>query len=266
MREDYTAYAKLPGINWGTLREMQQSPQRYHHRQTTPLDDTPSMALGRLIHTATLEPERLNEVYAVWAASGGSRRTNAYKAWAAEHADKELITEDELMTALGASLAVRSHRTARQVLRGGKVEHSLRWVDPVTHMRCKARPDHIKKNGGLTDLKSTTTVNAEDFGRLARRLGYYGQMAFYRRAARHNGYPDGPVRIIAVEQKPPFEVAVFRLDEDLLAAGDRLVSRLLADVYKWRKRGRWPARYEEEVALQMWIPDELMTDEIEVLS
>ena len=267
-RPDYTAYANLRGLNWGTLREMQHSPKHFHHRLTTPLEDSPSMATGRLIHTAVLEPELLDEVYAIW--EGGRRGTNAYKAWVEEEAmGKEEVTRAEYENALACSAAVWAHRKARQVLAGGRTEVSLCWIDPETHMYCKARPDHLKRTGALTDLKSSTgTLDAREFGRNAAKLGYHGQLGYYHRGLRILGYPEAPVRIVHVEQKPPHDVAVYTIPEYVLDAGEQLAITLMKEVQLWRSRGRWPGHAEDEQPIQFpdWaLPAITYTDEIEVL-
>lgn len=269
VRDDYNAYAALRGLNWGTLREMGKSPLHFHTRLTVPLEDTKSMQIGRLFHTAILEPQLVDDVYCIW--EGGRRGTNAYKEWLAEcAAGREEVSREELETAQAAAASVWRHPAARRVLRGGKVEVSIQWVDPETHMRCKARPDHLRRSGALTDLKSTTTADSREFGRNAAKLGYHGQLGFYRRGLRVLGYPDAPVRIIAVEQKPPHDVLVYTIPDYVLDAGEQLAVKLMKEVQVWRKRGRWPGRAADEQPLQFpdWaLPaDDLAYDEIEVLS
>jgi len=263
---DFTTYSKIRAVNWGTLAAMQRSPAHYRYRLLTPREDSDAMRLGRVIHTAVLEPEMLETRYAVW--EGGRRGTNAHKEWLAEQGEREPITAADLEKGQGVALAVSKHERARMVLRGGRVESTLRWVDPVTHIRCKARPDHIR-GGNLTDLKSSKDIDAHQFGRTVANLGYHGQLAFYARGLIATSRVEDPVvRIVAVEAEPPHDVAVYRLDDDTLYAGDLLVGRLLAEVALWRKRGRWPGRYEEETLLQFpaWaLPAYLLLGEIEVL-
>ena len=224
------------------------------------------MDLGRLIHTAVLEPERLDH-YAVW--SGGRRGTNEHKAFLAEVGDREVTTSADFEKAQAIAAAVWAHRVARRVLRGGRTEQMLTWVDPATHLRCKGRVDHIR-GGALSDLKSTRDVEARAFGRSIESFGVHAQMAFYRRGMAASGYPDGPTRLIAVEQEPPHEVAVYLLPEEVLYAGDLIITKLLHEVRLWRGRRRWPGRYEEETPLQFpaWaLPsDSDYSDAIEVLS
>jgi hypothetical protein len=266
--QDHSTYRRSPGVNWSTLSAMRQSPAAYHHRLTTPREATPAMLLGRLIHTAVLEPAQLLTDYAVW--EGGRRGTNEHKAWLAEIGDREQTTTADMEKALAIAEAVRSHPAAHRALRGGHAEKSLHWTDPATRLRCKGRVDHIRFDRGettLTDLKSTRQVEPRAFGRSVEAFGIHGQLALYRRGMDVLGYKPGPVRIVAVEQEPPHEVAVYLVPDEVLDAGAQLVDRLLAEVKKWRTRRRWPVRFEDEVALQFptWaIPE--YDDDIEVLS
>ena len=265
-RPSIKAYMHRRAVNWSTLSEMQKSPLAYQHRLTTPRESTPAMDLGRLVHTAVLEPERLETDYAVW--SGGRRGTNEYKEWVLENAGREVTTVTDFEKAQAIAAAVWAHKAARRVLRGGRTEQTLTWTDPVTHLRCKGRVDHIR-GGALSDLKTTRTVEPRAFGRSVESFGSHAQMAFYRRGMAASGYPDGPTRLIAVEQEPPHEVAVYVVPEEVLFAGDLIVGKLLHEVRLWRSRRRWPVRYEEETTLDFpsWAlaSDSDYSNEIEVL-
>ncbi len=265
MQTDFSSYRKARGVNWSTLTAMQKSPLHYHHRLITPREDTPAMAQGRLIHTAVLEPERLDADYAVW---NGRRGTNAYKEWLEGQAGRQIVTVEEYGKALNIADAVWHHPVARQVLAGGKTEQMLTWIDPATRLLCKARPDHIRGRN-LADLKSTRDVDAHYFGRTSANLGYHGQMAFYRRAVvACRRVVDPVVRFVVVEQEPPHDVAVYVLSEDVLYVGDQLVQRLLDLVVRYRRFTRPPGAHptEEPLAFPTWAWPEDMSDEIEVLS
>lgn len=264
MRENFTTYRTRRAVNWSTLSAMRESPARYHYRIHNEAEPTQAMLLGRLIHTAVLEPQRLEVEYAVW--DGGRRNTNDYKDWLDEIGDAEPTTRADMEKALAISAAVHSHRVAQRLLRAGMVERTLTWIDPVTRIRCKGRPDHMHR-GALTDLKSTRDIDARAFGNSCHKFGYHAQMAFYRRGMDAKGMDYGPTRLIAVEAEPPHEIAVYVLGEDVLAAGDALVSRLLHEVKHWRRRGQWPGRYPNETPLEFpsWGLPELDFGEIEVL-
>jgi hypothetical protein len=204
------------------------------------------MRLGRAIHTAVLEPD-LFPVH--WTLYDGRRAGNAWAEFAEVNSGKGILTVDEYETVLNIRDAVHRHKVARRLLRYGKSEVTLRWVDPVTRIRCKARLDHLRGDA-LTDLKSTKDIDNRTFGRLAANMGYAGQFGFYRLGLLATGHDIAPVRTIAVESAAPHDVAVFTVDEDVLEVGVMEVRRLLHMVKECRRRRRWPGRYPDEESLE----------------
>jgi hypothetical protein len=95
------------------------------------------------------------------------------------------------------------------------------------------------------DLKTSRDVEPRAFGRTSANLLYHAQLAFYRRGLIAKGYAPRPVHIIAVESQAPFDCMVYEVDEDVLFAGDELVTKLLHQVKTCRRRyGKrpWPGR------------------------
>ncbi len=242
--EDYCA---IDAINWSTLKEMHRSPLHYRHRRSTPREDTPRLALGRAIHTAVLEPVRFEDEYAVFA--GGRRGTNDYKAFEAENADRTILKREDAELCMAVRDAVHAHRTAVSLL-AGESEVTATWTDERTGLACKARVDHLDGEC-IVDLKTTSTVDEREFERTAARMLYHGQLAHYR-----NGIGGGPNPvIIAVEIEPPFDVAVFRLSDDAMYAGEMLVEDLLLRVSNCTAEDSWPGRYadEQELTVPEWM-------------
>jgi hypothetical protein len=234
----FDEYAAIKATNWSTLRAMAISPKHYQYALTTPRPDTPAMRLGRAVHTATLEPD----VFPLqWTVYDGRRAGKVWDEFAAVNADKSILTVDEYETALAIRDAVHAHKSARRLLRYGKPEVSLRWVDKQTRQRCKGRLDWLRGDT-LIDLKTSRDVDPHAFGRTAAQLDYHGQLAFYRRGLLATGHNPGPVYIIAVENSGPFDVMVYEVDDDVLAWGDEIVGSLLHQLKVCRKRRSWPGR------------------------
>ena len=242
----FADYQAIKAVNFSTLKEMARSPLHYQHRLTTPREDTSRMAFGRAIHTAVLEPDRFPLDYVVF--EGPRRAGGVWDEFKAVHAGKTILKLEEYETCLDVRDAVRGHRVARRLLRYGKPEVALQWVDPITRMKCKARLDWLRGDV-LTDLKSTGDVENRTFGRLSARMAYHCQLAFYRMGLIATGHKPAPVRIVAVEVDAPHDVAVLAVDEDVLYAGEMEVRRLLRMVKTCRRKRRWPGRYEEEESL-----------------
>lgn len=268
LQQSWAAYEADRSINWSLLREMAKSPRHYQHRLTTPRPDTPAMRLGRAVHTATLEPDLFPLQWTVW---DGRRAGKEWQEFAAVNADKSILTVEEYESALAIRDAVHGHKSAGRLLRHGRPEVTLKWTDPETRQRCKGRLDWLCGDT-LTDLKTSRDVEPRAFGRAFAQLWYHGQLAFYRRGLRACGHAQGPVYVIAVEAAAPFDVMVYEVGEDELAAGDDLVRTLLWQVKDCRKAYRnrpWPGRDSGIAPLQfpLWaLPESEYSGTIEVLS
>lgn len=260
----FDEYAALPGVNWSTLKDMGKSPLHYRHRIQEERADTPRMAIGRAVHTAVLEPDRFALEYAVY--EGARRAGKEYEAFAAANAGRTILRVDEYERCLAIRDAVRTDKDARRLLRRGQPEVVLRWIDPATRLQCKARLDWLYR-GELTDLKTTADVDGFTFGRLAGRMLYHGQLAYYRAGLDVLGHKAAPVRIVAVEADPPHDVGVFRLPDEALDAGRDMVAELLAKVRKHRRSRRWPGRYQGEQVLELapWLLDSDDDSELELM-
>jgi exodeoxyribonuclease VIII len=260
-RESYDEYAAIRAVNWGTLKELAKSPKHYRHRLATPRTDNPAMAFGRAVHSAVLEPDRFPVEFTVY--TNGDRRGNEWKEFAAANADKTILKTAEYEKALAVRDAVRGHKRARQLLRRGKAEQSIVWIDPQTRIRCKARLDFVGPLG-MFDLKTTGDIDQRIFGGVVARMNYVGQLAFYSNGLRALGI-DRPVYIIAVEAEAPHDVAVFPVDEDTLDMGRDQVYELLHLLAGCRKRRSWPGQCPREAPL--WLPSwayPIPSDEIEI--
>lgn len=250
------AYDAIKAEHWSVLKEMRKSPLHYRYRELHAPEETPAMLLGRGAHTAILEPLQFMREYVLW--DNGDRRGNAWKEFEATHtaAGKTILKRAEYDLCVAMQEAVRSHPEASKYLARGRAEQVVTWTDDETGLFCKMRADWLCDVPGLqvlVDVKSTNTVDAVLFGSNAARMGYYAQLAHYGRGLRAVGLPM-PAKLIAVESKPPHDVAVFDVDGDALAAGEEEVRELFGKVVECRASGEWPGRYatEQQLRLPAW--------------
>lgn len=244
-------YDAIDAVHWSTLKEMRKSPLHYRYRELNPLEPTPAMLLGQGAHTAVLEPMQFLRDYVLF--EGEARRGNAWKEFEAAHAGKTILKRPEYDLCVAIQGAVRAHPKASKYLARGRAEQVITWFDEPTGLPCKSRLDWLCDVPGLAtlvDLKSTATIDAVLFGANAARMGHYAQVAMYWRGLRAVGLPM-PAKLIAVEQKPPHDVAVFDVDGDALAAGEEEVAELLLKVADCRAKGEWPGRYADEQPLRL---------------
>ncbi len=247
----HVEYAAIEAVHWSCLKEMRKSPLHYRHRELHPPEETPTMRLGRAGHTAILEPMQFLRDYALF--DGPVRRGKAWEAFEALHADKTILKHDEYDPCVAMHDAVSEHPIASQFFARGRSEQAVTWIDPETGLACKARIDRLSEAEGfegLIDVKTTGTIDSRLFGTLAARMGYYAQLAHYTMGLRVHGILVPP-RIVAIEAKPPHDIAVFDIDGDTLEAGMQEVRELLAKVKECRERGAWPGRYAQEQPLHL---------------
>lgn len=246
----FAEYERLRGERWSDLQYMATSPLAYREHKLNPKGPTRIMDNGSAIHTAVLEPHLFDAEHVLY---DGRRGTNDFKAFEAEHVGQTILNGEQWDACMGAAEAVhllRQGREARKAMRGCRHEVTLRWTDPRTRILCKARPDLVGSHV-LSDVKTTTSVEARKFGRLAGDRLYHGKMAMAFMGLRELGKRIYMVRIIAVEQSPPHDVAVYYLTMDQIDAGIDLVNELLSKLKVCRRRNSWPGRQEREEPLEL---------------
>lgn len=248
----FDEYRGARGVNWSNLKHMRQSPLHYRHAVYNPSEDTARFGIGRAIHAAILQPDTLASEFAVF--DGKARKGKAWDEFEAEHAGKTILKRDEMDGVMAVAQSVRKHSAAmaQLSLSAALIERPITWTDPVTGLTCKALPDAVSST--VVDLKSTQSVEERIFRAQAARLGYFGQLAFYRRGYLALTKLILPCAIVAVEVNPPHDVGVFVVDDDSLRVADDEISRLLGKVAECTKTGEWPGRYPtaRKIELPAW--------------
>jgi hypothetical protein len=250
---NFAAYRDIPAINWSSLKWAQVSWRHFDYFMSHDTEDTSAMRLGRLVHLVTLQPESVDDAYAVWP---GTRRAKGFQAFAAEVAaeDMEVVTDAEMEHAQAIADSVRSHHEARRLLQGSTKEQTLTWADPATDVLCKCRVDIIK-TGVLSDLKTTDSEWTErGIQNTVYSFGYHAQLAHYLSGcvvSRRLIKQPVDVSIIFAQKKPPHDVGVFQLTEDALYCGKETVDELLRGFIDHVRNDAWPGRFPEATPLDL---------------
>jgi hypothetical protein len=244
-------YSRIDAVRHGSLKQLQKSPLAMRSAETSERVDTDAFRFGRAVHVAVLEPERFYRDVDVY---HGVRRGADWEAFADESSAEAILSEREYELCAQLASAVRSHPVAAAHLAAGTAELTLVWDDPLTGVRCKARPDWIGPSGPMCDLKTTRDVGAGAFGRDAASFGYHTQAAFYL-AGWH--VLTGELRefvLIAVEKAGAHDVACRRLPAPILARGAVRVWEWLETLADCRASGSWPgcAPAQEDLVFPHW--------------
>lgn len=239
---DFAEYTRIPAVNWSALRHMRVSPKHFAHALKAERHDTTALKLGRAVHTAVFESDRLLRDYVLW--EGGRRAGKEWDAFQDLHTGKTILKVDEYERACAIRDAVHAHPLVPPLLAGGQAEHVLTWTDQRSGVDCKARLDMLT---GATVVDLKTSRHATDprlFASAAWSLGYFHQLAFYQRGARTVTGIDAPAIIIAVESAAPFDVRVYPLDEDDLWLASEQIDEMLAKLVECRVKDHWPGTGE----------------------
>lgn len=227
----FDEYLALPGEHYSKLKEIRRSP--LHYRSSPPLADSDALRVGRAHHAYVLDPGSVNVVQ-----FDGRRFGKSWEDFKARHEGAVILKPDDLDTVERMRDSVAAHPFATKLLASGTSEVTLQFeLDGVPF---KARIDWLADDGTLVELKTTRDVHPMAFEReYARRL-YHAQAALYWIGLRECGIDCNQVRCVAVDKKAPFEVVVYRISQEVLEAGTRMIYGWIARLKECRERGVWP--------------------------
>lgn len=245
-------YLAVEGINSGILATAKKSLLHYLHATTAEDKDTPARVIGRLAHTLTFEPSKLNSLYDV--SKFADKRSSAYKDWFASlDGTKEVVTAEQYDIAANIAASVRSHPLYKSMEKGSQAEVSVFWTDYITQAKCKARFDLL--NEGLclvADLKTTTDASAKGFARQCMGYGYANKAAWYASAYEAiTGDRLDSFIYLAAEKDPPYACCFYRVGEDMLRHGETENRFLLHKIADGIKSKEFPGYSNELVDLNL---------------
>lgn len=215
------------------------------------IQPTPRMAFGTLVHSWVLEPDSIASRY--MKIPKLDRRYKDQKAKAeeleAEARERGVTMVDEETWELASAIrdAVYRHKAAAVILGKGEPEQSVLWTNPETGELCKARADWLRDF--IVDVKTTEDASPDAFAKSIANYRYHVQDAHYR-----EGFERDRFVWIAVEIKPPYAVAVYMDNEDMLALGKAHRDRDLATYVECKEKNEWPGYPEviQEIHLPRW--------------
>ena len=229
IREGYmnnTEYDKTEGVRRSELFTIiNKTPMHFLHEQMNPKEDTPSLAFGRAVHKAILEPDTFFKEYDI--APKVNKRTKEGKAAIEEHLiyceenSKEPIDQDDLAIIKDMKVVIDKDPLASAFLTG-EHEKAYFWTDDATGEKCKVKLDCISEVNGkkyIVDYKTTDSCEQRAFERSVRKYGYKFQSGMYREGYFQNTFEDVGFAFVAQEKTAPYAVRVFICSEDFLDEG-----------------------------------------------
>lgn len=218
-------YTQINGLNASKIKLLNQS---LNHFLLADRDDAgkSSLALskGLAIHS-WLECKLSGEPFEnhVVAEPVVDKRTKAGKeviqSFQAEHKDQILLSQADFTDVVEMGESILSTPEVWQFIRDAEVEEVITWMNDG--IKAKARLDYcLTRRPVVVDLKSCQDASPYGFSKAVRRYGYDVQANWYRRAyqAAYNVWPE--FLFLAVESKPPYNVGLYKLSDQILALAD----------------------------------------------
>lgn len=173
--EDYHASV---GLSFSGVKQLAKTPAHYIASRMRDDDETASQRLGTLVHMAILEPIRFKA--SVVAIEGHRGRTDVKAAIAeAEAQGKYVCKPEEYEVTWKMAEAILLNPSAKGLLTGGQAEKSIRWRDPKTGVLLKCRPDYLRPDGIIIDLKTFDDLSEANIQKQIVKMKYHWQSAFY---------------------------------------------------------------------------------------
>ena len=250
-------YHANKAVSKSDLDLINRSPLHYINAAQNPKEQTEAMLFGSVVHKLILEPETFAAEYI--AAPKCDRRTKEGKARWQEFVDnittETVISEEMLAEATAVAEAVRKNPVADKLLKGGQAEQSYFWTDSETGIECKCRPDYLRSDGIVVDLKTTENASPEKFVKSSYDYRYYVQAWWYLHGLKQCGVDAHDFIFIAVEKKPPYAVCVYAADDLMLQLGEREAVDNLRTYAECEKSGIWYGYEKEPEIHSLSLPD-----------
>lgn len=251
---DNDSYHLGPGISRSSLDKIKKSPAHYLASKDAPMDQTPALIFGQALHDALLSPDVFAANYA-FRPEGMDGRSKAYKDWATQNEGKILLKDEEKQAINGILKSIHAHPIASQFFKDGEPERAVYWNDPITGLLCKCKPDWLRNDALVVDIKTTIDASYEEFSKSIYNYGYHRQAAWYVDGIEESlGRKIQNFVTLACEKEPPFAVALYDIDDGSLDKGREEYRKLLDRLTICQQKGEWPSYPIEvqSIAIPHW--------------
>lgn len=223
-------YRKKEFLSASDIKLLLENPYKFKVGYQKPKSD--NLALGSLIHTLILEPNKFEKEYLIMPEL--NLRTNEGKEKKAEletialNEKKTLIKNEVYNQALEVVENFNKTSISNLFKQKGLAETS--FFGKIDDISCKCRPDFIiSEKEIILDLKTTGVENgasADVFSKTIANFKYYIQASFYLELTKAKEF-----YFVVLETNNPFMVGVYKLDRQSLEFGMSEVRRAF-EIYK----------------------------------
>lgn len=242
MRDDYF---DVPALSASGINAFMKSPLHFwiespFNSKRITREQTPALMFGRVAHKLALEHEVFFDEYAV--APECDRRTKdgkeAYAAFAAQSAGKDVITAECYNDGLNLAQALKNNSAVRRLLGNGTPEKPLFWE---TDIPCKAKLDYYRE-GLIIDYKTSMSASPDDFAKSVANFGYHRQAAWYMKGIElvYGERPRGFVFIVQ-DKSLPDAIGIYAMDEEAIHIGELENDAAMREIGERLQNNNWGA-------------------------
>ena len=269
--QSWEAYKDLPALNPSSIVKAIQSRRdgltlsmkHFLHAWGQPGKDTDSMQLGRAAHCLVFEPREFTSRF-VYYEGKRDKRVKAYQEFLEAYEGYDVLTKAQWEEAQRIALALTEDDRVREAISNGMAEVTV--LSQECAMRCRGRMDWIKCDEAgavqeITDLKTAVSCEPGKFSRDFYKYHYDIKLGLYRRWVGAAVGREPPVRVIVVENSPPYDVSVIPIPDAVLYRGAELGYTIIRAIRQAIDRDYWPGVAEGEATLDVppWEMDEELT-------
>lgn len=240
-------HGDLSAISKSRLSKMAVCPRYFKWCEENSEEKSKDLIFGSAFHKWVLERETFYDEFAVVPVC--DRRTKegkaVYEMFVAESEGKLVITAEELETIKGMCASVESNKYAKALLNGER-ERSMYFLDDLTGISCKVRPDCYKPLSCdklvISDLKSCKSATPEDFMRDIVKYAYDLQAYMYELGASKTlSVPMENISFcfVCVEKKAPYLMAIYEVNGDIVNRGEMLFRKYIGQLKYCRDTDNW---------------------------
>ena len=185
----------------------------YHHLNSV-FKMTDAMNFGTAVHSALLEDS--NDIAVLPEFDARTNEGKKIKQDFFNNNQGKIIIKQEQQEAIEKiKNNFNKHSLARSLVKR-LTETEVSYYGKIDNIPVRVRPDGIKKNDYIIDIKTTSDASPRIFKSQMYNYAYHLQACFYSEAL---GYDPAKFRFITIENKYPFSVEVFGMSEDMIEYG-----------------------------------------------
>lgn len=234
-----------PGISFTGLKQFSITPQHYLVYRKNDKEETTAQRLGTLAHMAILEPETFKTIVVP---VEGHRANKEVKTRIAElESDGKYVCKpNEYEAAIEMMNGIQSSSIASKLLSGGVAERSIRWRDESTGVLMKCRPDYLRPDGVVVDIKTFDNLTEENIERQINKMKYHWQSAFYLSGVNQLNQTKSKMFAHIFIDTKTFCPRVVVLDDASLEKAEEQLRPIIDQYAVCLKEDKWPG-YSDEI-------------------